>query len=843
MYKNIFSLLLLFVFVSDVYAACKPTKKTLTSQTGPGHDEYLYKNTREREKRYNNKKGDAFICGYVNEYDGCPVGETMRLRNAAVGDDSQINDAVFICSGGGDNYYWKTIIVESECTFSQPVDETYDDKLELFKVGDRYCEKVSDFQTTIFLNNAKKFLDELDRQLRPQNINLDINLSGYTANSRISGNDLFKKIKVEIESQEFSQAEKDFIINAINDSANKTNVNIDELESQLAGLQWNLTQTQAQLVLTQLIAKANQTNIADLKSQLESLRTQVNDNMTQEQVIELVVEKLNTRQFNSGEIQTIQTMLSDVVAGLGFTDERLQNQIDNLTSRVTDLETDVIDLNTENAKLKQLIIELKQTTGGQEAQINELFNKLDEVTSTAEFANRVQELIDDSNLNEQQVETVKIIIDSAMNDLRFTDQRLRYQINNLTSRVTDLETDMGQTKTELVKLKGYFAELKSLTGAQTQQIQQLFTELDKVTTTQEFKDKVQDIINSSYATDEFKTAVADVINDHDELKNMQIDLSMVKDTLYEHAEMIDENRIKLETARRNLEKADKELAKKYDNLYTQLMIYSANLGMGIQNLKWKDEKIDNALIKAQADLDDLCSRLSELDADKLDESAVQDLITSAIEEMQSELSSVDDELCADLNDQLNSINDIISRLDVVESKVNQMLADISAIQGLNSEQAVAIEQLKNSINNYSTPEDVYTWIMDNYNIFSNDQLEKIREIAEQYIDAKLSSFNARMNTMEQQHESERKILSAMSILNAFDASSKESVWRNKDGKFNTARLASDATAGVILGTAGGLISNKLIKKNQVKKGFENIGCYVGGQQIAEYGDEFTVGMN
>ena len=160
----------------------------------------------------------------------------------------------------------------------------------------------------------------------------------------------------------------------------------------------------------------------------------------------------------------------------------------------------------------------------------------------------------------------------------------------------------------------------------------------------------------------------------------------------------------------------------------------------------------------------MCSRLSELDADKLDESAVQDLITSAIEEMQSELSSVDDELCADLNDQLNSINDIISRLDAVESKVNQMLADISAIQGLNSEQADAIEQLENSINNYSTPEDVYTWIMDNYNIFSNDQLEKIREIAEQYIDAKLSSFNARMNTMEQQHESERKILSAMSIL-------------------------------------------------------------------------------
>ena len=82
----------------------------------------------------------------------------------------------------------------------------------------------------------------------------------------------------------------------------------------------------------------------------------------------------------------------------------------------------------------------------------------------------------------------------------------------------------------------------------------------------------------------------------------------------------------------------------------------------------------------------------------------------------------------------------------------------------------------------------------------------------------------------------------MSVLNAFAAGQDASVWRNADGKFNTARLASDATAGVILGTAGGLISNKLIKKNQVKKGFEGIGCYVGGQAVAEFGDEFTVGI-
>lgn len=87
------------------------------------------------------------------------------------------------------------------------------------------------------------------------------------------------------------------------------------------------------------------------------------------------------------------------------------------------------------------------------------------------------------------------------------------------------------------------------------------------------------------------------------------------------------------------------------------------------------------------------------------------------------------------------------------------------------------------------------------------------------------------------------IQTSMTTLSAFYAGLERNVWRNEDGKFNTARLVSDATAGVVLGTAGGLISNKLIKKNQIRKGFDGISCYVGGQLVADYGDEFTVGMN
>lgn len=69
-----------------------------------------------------------------------------------------------------------------------------------------------------------------------------------------------------------------------------------------------------------------------------------------------------------------------------------------------------------------------------------------------------------------------------------------------------------------------------------------------------------------------------------------------------------------------------------------------------------------------------------------------------------------------------------------------------------------------------------------------------------------------------------------------------SVWKDKKGNFNTARLASDSIAGVVLGTAGGLITSHVIKKNQLKGGFEDIKCTIGGQVVAEYGDDFAVGM-
>ncbi len=71
---------------------------------------------------------------------------------------------------------------------------------------------------------------------------------------------------------------------------------------------------------------------------------------------------------------------------------------------------------------------------------------------------------------------------------------------------------------------------------------------------------------------------------------------------------------------------------------------------------------------------------------------------------------------------------------------------------------------------------------------------------------------------------------------------KVSVWRDKQGNFNTSRLASDSIAAVVLGTTGALVTSSVVKKNQVSSGFEGISCQIGGQTVAGWGDEFSVGM-
>lgn len=93
--------------------------------------------------------------------------------------------------------------------------------------------------------------------------------------------------------------------------------------------------------------------------------------------------------------------------------------------------------------------------------------------------------------------------------------------------------------------------------------------------------------------------------------------------------------------------------------------------------------------------------------------------------------------------------------------------------------------------------------------------------------------------------SEVDLKAARETLKSFfaNANKNASVWKTEEGNFNGARLASDLTAGVVLGTVGGVVSSKIIKKKQIEKGFEVLHCTIGGQTAADWGDTFTVGLN
>lgn len=72
------------------------------------------------------------------------------------------------------------------------------------------------------------------------------------------------------------------------------------------------------------------------------------------------------------------------------------------------------------------------------------------------------------------------------------------------------------------------------------------------------------------------------------------------------------------------------------------------------------------------------------------------------------------------------------------------------------------------------------------------------------------------------------------------ADDKVSAWKNADGKFNTSRLLSDSIAGIALGTVGGLVVNKVVKDKHVETGFEEIGCAIDDERVADFDDVFVI---
>lgn len=176
---------------------------------------------------------------------------------------------------------------------------------------------------------------------------------------------------------------------------------------------------------------------------------------------------------------------------------------------------------------------------------------------------------------------------------------------------------------------------------------------------------------------------------------------------------------------------------------------------------------------------------------------------------------------------MNNINDINTKLAAIKSKhtdkteqINKALNIIEQLNKICTEAGVSL---------YASGSEEYSKLLSELGTILTDLAKTIPDISMLF---QQSDFSAMFSTADIDLYYSR-IQGLMG---------NRSVWRNTEGRFNTARLASDSIAGVVLGTIGGIVTSKLVKKNQLKQGFEDLSCNVGGQRVADYGDTFSIGL-
>ncbi len=318
----------------------------------------------------------------------------------------------------------------------------------------------------------------------------------------------------------------------------------------------------------------------------------------------------------------------------------------------------------------------------------------------------------------------------------------------------------------------------------------------------------------------------------------------------------------------------------------------------IDNLK---KELDNGNLQDKQKVEDLIKQLDNIRKSldgKVDNRQVQEAIQTALDGFAASVHNSSDSRLGEMyNDVVRQINDYVvpveNRLTDLEgvvgglygvttdqgvaisglgTRIDGVKADVDGLYGKNAELVNSLYSLqgltdaqKKQIANLSEMlkgqdkkvADVVQLVLGTAETLSDAQKKEVLRLIEEYVAGQnymqrdevenlikqfMKEHMDSVNKIREQEVVRDKINSAMSVLNSFAASAKVSVWKDKEGNFNTARLASDSVAGVVLGTAGGLISNHLIKKSQVKNGMEDIRCTVGGLVVAEYGDEFMVGM-
>lgn len=186
--------------------------------------------------------------------------------------------------------------------------------------------------------------------------------------------------------------------------------------------------------------------------------------------------------------------------------------------------------------------------------------------------------------------------------------------------------------------------------------------------------------------------------------------------------------------------------------------------------------------------------------------------------------------CNDANTHLNIIDETKTDLQCVSNNANNEIVAASPIQTGDDESGAVNTDTRNECDRGVTG-----YVMFEGVCMSTAQMQQIQSQRAEQQAAQQSAQE--LQNLQSRIDSYAKTILDIEVAHADD---KVSVWKNAQGKFNTSRLLSDSIAGIALGTVGGLVVNKVVKDKHVETGFEEIGCAIDDERIADFDDVFVI---
>ncbi|MBQ2845287.1 MAG: hypothetical protein IJE79_04690 [Alphaproteobacteria bacterium] len=734
------------------------------------------------------------------------------------------------------------------------------------------------YRSDAFMNAVVNVVNGMDKPLSEDNLNTIIGL--ITQGIQNSGfADKIGDIQSDIE--------------GIKDRISNLEVNVTQLKTDLK----NTTDS-----LFKLAVKYDVT-VTKIQAEFDEFWEQLNARMTKEEIEEFVNEKIATleemlmyliqdqgRDLDNfkNEVATIHEVLQIKLNEHGIKIAELDSRIAALEGRMEVAEDNIArlreGLNQAVTKIHELAAEYGVSLIKTEAEFKKVWAELGNKMNKDDVEELVKTyIINSEQIIMQEIQNTNFDLDEFKKkvaeietDLRDELEKHGIKIAELDSRIDALENRVGAIEGDVTDLKTGLKNtadsLFALAVKYDAKVTEIQTEFEKVWAelgNKMNKDDVEKLVKT-YIIDLEQKIMQEIQNtnvDLDEFKKKVADIEKkLQDKLEEHGIKItelDKRITELETRVGAIEVNVTELKTDLKNTTNSLLVLATKYDVKVAEIEAEFENVWEQL-KATMTKEEIEEFVNEQIA------ALEEKLMEQINKQGKDLENFKNEVKKIENDLKDRLNKIDIRLDGLESRINDLevakediISKLEKLAETDEELKKAIEALKADLANKVTMEEVIVEItnrlenaelnnnqrkqvielIETYTVqLSDGQRQQVEIMIQQKIGKKFDELDATNKLQDEQRKSQDRVNSAMSVLNAFAAGQDASVWRNADGKFNTARLASDATAGVILGTAGGLISNKVIKKNQIKKGFEGIGCYVGGQVVADYGDEFTVGM-